>query len=149
MCFLELNHFINIEDSSSSVAVGTNASWLCVVNCVQTPTIQWLDKNNVPVPSSSNSVWTEKVIINDTVTHLYLYFNTISSSQGGTYTCKSSVVFPPSIEQDTINIVVECKLINRWNLKTEAYPYIFLIYCKVTVEFDPELMRSPFLSAKY
>lgn len=106
--YIELNHFVNI-DSSGSVLVGSRSSWLCEVNCVQPPHIQWLDNNGVPVPSSGLSVWTEKTIINETMTHLRLHINAVRSSHAGTYTCTSSVVFPPSTKQDSVDVIVKCK----------------------------------------
>ncbi len=105
---LELSHFVNIN-SSGSVLVGSRSSWSCEVNCVQPPRIQWLDKNGVPVPSFGSSVWTETVIINETMTHLRLHINPVRSSHAGTYTCTSSVVFPPSAKQDSVDVIVQCK----------------------------------------
>ncbi len=100
--------------SSGSVLVGSRSSWLCEVNCVQRPHIQWLDKNGVPVSSSGPSVWAEKIIINETMTHLRLHINPVRSSHAGTYTCTSSVVFPPSTKRGTLDLIVKCKLVQGW-----------------------------------
>ncbi len=56
------------------------------------------------------------------MTHLRLHINPVRSSHAGTYTCTSSVVFPHSTKQDSVDVIVKCKSkINASKLKVILY----------------------------
>lgn len=113
-CFLytELDNLVQIEGPSESIPVGSNASFLCVAKTDFAPTLQWLDQNNNVVTSNGTSMWTEQQYTIGRATYKRLVFWQAKSSSRGSYTCKSTISDPSSVNSTNKKIIIKCKSSN-------------------------------------
>ena len=106
----ELDHMVKFENDTSPILVGEYITLVCAVTCNCVPSIQWLDKDNDPITTYGDSVFTDQPFTTNNITYLNLNFNPVNPSYGGRYFCKSVVSHPPSTKVASRDVVIQRRL---------------------------------------
>ena len=90
------------------VTDGESLVLTCLVRADDSPTVQWLNPNGVPV-IDSDTMFVDGPFVDGNKTTLSLYFIPVYTSHGGRYTCRSQVTFPLSLQTATLDVIVQSK----------------------------------------
>ena len=98
---------MSITGPPNPLPVGEKYFLNCIVVSDFTPTVQWLDPNNQVITTTGTSVRTDNPVTNGNTTYVGLHFDSIHTSQGGTYTCTSTVSKTGSFKKETRDLQVQ------------------------------------------